>query len=64
MSDEIFYLDDDGITRNPVKLAVEVTVKGDSVEFDFSGSDSQTAGPLNCTYFTTCSAVVASSMRL
>ena len=51
------YLDDDGIARNPVKLAVEITIKGDSVEFDFSGSDSQTAGPLNCTYFTTCSAV-------
>jgi N-methylhydantoinase B len=50
-------LDDDGITPNPVKLAVEVTIKGDSVEFDFSDSDSQTAGPLNCTYFTTCSAV-------
>jgi N-methylhydantoinase B len=45
------YLDDDGINDKPV------TIAGDRAVFDFRDSDPQTAGPLNCTYFMTCSAV-------
>jgi N-methylhydantoinase B len=51
------YLDDDGIHDRPVKIAVRITIDGDRAVFDFRDSDAQTAGPLNCTYFMTCSAV-------
>jgi N-methylhydantoinase B len=51
------YLDDDGIHDKPVKIAVRITIDGDRAVFDFHDSDAQTAGPLNCTYFMTCSAV-------
>jgi N-methylhydantoinase B len=51
------YLDDDGIIDKPVKIAVHITIDGDRAVFDFRDSDPQTAGPLNSTYFMTCSAV-------
>lgn len=51
------YLDDDGITDQPVKIAVHITIEGDQACFDFRDSAPQTVGPLNCTYFMTCSAV-------
>lgn len=51
------YLDDDGINNRPVKIAVHITIDGDRAVFDFRDTDPQTAGPLNCTYFMTCSAV-------
>ena len=51
------YLDNDGIHDKPVKIAVRITIEGEHAVFDFQDSDPQTAGPLNCTYFMTCSAV-------
>jgi N-methylhydantoinase B len=42
------FLDDDGIGEKPVRLRVVVKVEGDSAEVDFTGSDLQTEGPLNC----------------
>lgn len=42
------FLDSDGIDADrPVRLAVEVTVRGDRVTFDFSRSNPQTPGPVN-----------------
>ncbi len=42
-------LDNDGIHLDaPVRLEVKVTKRGDSLRFDFSGSDRQTEGPVNC----------------
>lgn len=41
------YLDDDGVTRAPVELRCKVTVRGDELEVDFSGSAPQAAGALN-----------------
>jgi N-methylhydantoinase B len=51
------YLDNDGINDKPVKIAAHITIDGDHAMFDFRNSDPQTAGPLNSTYFMTCSAV-------
>lgn len=41
------YLDNDGITTDPIEMAVEVTVDGEEFHVDFSGSSEQVAGPVN-----------------
>jgi N-methylhydantoinase B len=40
-------LDDDGLGRGPVRIAVTLTLAGDRVRADFTGSDAQTPGPVN-----------------
>jgi N-methylhydantoinase B len=49
------FLDNDGITDARVRLAVAVTVEGDAMHIDFSGTDPATAGPLNMSRNTTLS---------
>ncbi len=48
------YLDDDGVTDKPIRVAVEITVKDGELFIDFSQSDKQSRGPMNgtlsCTY--------------
>jgi N-methylhydantoinase B len=42
------FVDDDGIELNkPVRIHVVVEKKGDSIQFDFSGSADETKGPAN-----------------
>ncbi|MEA3358390.1 MAG: hydantoinase B/oxoprolinase family protein [Thermodesulfobacteriota bacterium] len=41
------YLDDDGYEDKPVKVQVNIHIKGDSMQVDFDGSDSQTTGNVN-----------------
>ncbi len=43
------YVGSDGIEVRDVKIAVEVTISGDEVTVDFSGSDPMVAGALNST---------------
>jgi len=43
------YLDSDGIDINPVKLQATLTIHGDSLTADFTGSDPQVRGALNNT---------------
>lgn len=52
------YMDDDGITEEPVKISVNVRIRGDRADIDFSGSDPQTAGGINANFAVTCSAVL------
>lgn len=51
------FLDDDGIGEDPIRIAVTVTIAGDQATFDFSQSAPQVRGPVNTTYYATCSAV-------
>lgn len=51
------YLDDDGISDQPVPIKVTVTIKGDNAVVDFSGSSPQVKGSLNAVYAITLSAV-------
>lgn len=51
------YMDDDGITSNPVRIEVEVTVDNDELIVDFNGTAPQTAGPINCPYAVTAGGV-------
>ncbi len=41
------WLDDDGLGSDPVRIAVAVTVEGDGVSVDLTGTDDQMAGGLN-----------------
>lgn len=42
------FLDDDGLSDEPVKIAVAVTIDGEQLTADFHGSSPQVRGPLNC----------------
>jgi N-methylhydantoinase B/oxoprolinase/acetone carboxylase alpha subunit len=44
------FLDDDGVTDEPVRIAVTLRVKADEVEVDFTGSSAQVAGSVNANY--------------
>ena len=43
------YVDDDGISSDPIRIAVRLLVSGDRVIVDFTGTSPQAAGPINCT---------------
>jgi N-methylhydantoinase B len=51
--------DDDGVGGGPVKLHCRLTVKGDTVIADFSGTDKQKGGALHTNYPFTCSLTYA-----
>jgi N-methylhydantoinase B len=53
----IDYLDDDGISDQPIPIQVKVTIHQDIAEVDFSGSASQQSGGINAVYAITLSAV-------
>ncbi len=48
-------LDGDGVTNVPVHVKVKVTVKGDEMAIDLTGSDPQTNGCINCGFPATIS---------
>jgi N-methylhydantoinase B len=50
-------LDDNGITSDPVHLRARITLHGENVTFDFSGTDTELPAPMNCNLtqtFTAC----------
>ncbi|HSE78603.1 MAG TPA: hydantoinase B/oxoprolinase family protein [Alphaproteobacteria bacterium] len=47
------WLDNDGISDEPLKIAIEITVKGDEMTLDFSRSSAPCAGPVNIARSTT-----------
>jgi N-methylhydantoinase B len=51
------YLDDDGISAEPVEIRVLVSIRGDEARVDFSGSATQCRGSVNAVYAITLSAV-------
>ncbi len=50
------FLDNDGIIDEPLKVALDLTVKGDRLTMDFSRSSPACAGPVNISYSTTIAA--------
>jgi N-methylhydantoinase B len=44
------FLDNDGVTREPIRIEVAISIRGESVEVDFTGSSQQTAGSVNANY--------------
>jgi N-methylhydantoinase B len=51
------YIDSDGIDPDPIPIRVAVTVAGDEITVDFTGSAKQVKGAINATYSFTKSAV-------
>jgi N-methylhydantoinase B len=52
------FLDDDGITDEPVRIAVAVRIRGECVDVDFTGSSAQVAGSVNANYAIAVSAAM------
>jgi N-methylhydantoinase B len=50
------WLDDDGVDDRPIPIRVRVEKRDDECTFDFAGTG-EARGPVNTTYFVTCSAV-------
>ena len=46
------YLDNDGIVDTPLTIALDLTIRGDTMVLDFSRSSPPCAGPLNIAYST------------
>jgi N-methylhydantoinase B len=51
------FIDSDGVVNEPLEVALDVTVKGGDITFDFSRSSKPCRGPLNSVWATTQSAV-------
>lgn len=51
------YMDDDGISKNRVRIEVTVTVDGSEFIVDFDGTDDETDGPINCPWTVTAGGV-------
>jgi len=54
------FVDDNGFTDEPLRVAVRVTIAGDSMHVDFTGSAPQTKGIINSPLTATISAVYQS----
>jgi N-methylhydantoinase B/oxoprolinase/acetone carboxylase alpha subunit len=52
------FMDNDGITETPVRIAVEIRIKGEKAVLDFSASSEQVEGGVNANFAITCSAVL------
>ena len=50
------YMDDDGLTQEPVPIAVTITVSSDEMEIDFTGTSPQRPGCINAPEAVTVSA--------
>ncbi|MEA2167232.1 MAG: N-methylhydantoinase [Solirubrobacteraceae bacterium] len=63
VADELL-IDNDGVTDEPSRVVVTVTVDGDRVIVDFTGSDAQRRGPVNSTGVATICAVYNAILHL
>ena len=51
------WMEDDGVVDEPVQFHVTVTIDGDALIVDWTGSAPQVRGPINATYGVTAGAV-------
>lgn len=61
---EDIVIDNDGITNDTATLKVKVTIDEDRMTVDYTGSDAQRRGPVNCTYGVTASATYNALLHL
>jgi N-methylhydantoinase B/oxoprolinase/acetone carboxylase alpha subunit len=52
------FLDNDGVSSRPVKVAATITLHEQTALVDFAGSDTQAEGPVNANYAVTVSATM------
>ncbi|MGE0725701.1 MAG: hydantoinase B/oxoprolinase family protein [Alphaproteobacteria bacterium] len=53
------HLDNDGISPNPIRFEVAVTIAGEEMTIDFTGTAPQVKGAINCVYPFTLSTALA-----
>jgi N-methylhydantoinase B len=51
-----YFVDDDGVTDQPIRIVTAVTIDGGSIHVDFTGTDRQRRAPINATLSSTESA--------
>jgi N-methylhydantoinase B len=51
------FVDSDGVVNEPLRIALVVTKRDDTLRFDLSGSSPPCQGPMNSVWATTCSAI-------
>lgn len=51
------YLENTGVSDDPVKIKVAITIQGKSLKIDYTGTDSQVDGPINAVWGVTLSGV-------
>ena len=51
------YMDTDGVTGTPVRIEVTARKSGSDIEFDFTGTDPQVGGAVNCVFSVTLASV-------
>ena len=57
------FLDDDGIDRDrPIKIHVKITVSGDEITYDFTGTSPQVKGAINNPY-NSAKAIIVTALR-
>ncbi len=56
------FVDDDGLSEEPLRIAAEVRIEGERARVDLSESGPQAAGPVNCTLNMSKSAVYCALM--
>ena len=61
---EDHVIENDGVTREPALLKLRVHIEGDQLTVDYTGSDPQRRGPVNCTYGVTASATYNALLHL
>lgn len=58
------YMENDGVVDEPVKFHVKLTIDGEHMIADWTGSQPQVRGPINTTYAVTAGAVYNAIMHL
>jgi len=58
------YMDDDGITDKPITLHCKITVAGDEITWDFTGTSPQVKGALNNPYGSSKACVVTALRQM
>jgi N-methylhydantoinase B len=51
------FMDNDGISQDPIRIAVTVRLRDGSAEVDFEGTNPQVKGPFNCSFSSVHAAV-------
>jgi N-methylhydantoinase B/oxoprolinase/acetone carboxylase alpha subunit len=57
-------IENDGLTDEPSWLRLRLIVEGDEITADYTGSDPQRRGPVNCTYGVTASATYTALLHI
>ena len=58
------FVDDDGITDQPRRIEVAVTIEGETMTADFTGTSPQAEGPVNSSYGNTLSSTFNAMLQL